>query len=97
MIAVVDWSAFAYAFGMALIGAMTAWTAWRQKKDSVVIEQTHVLVNSNMGAVLSTALTSAKALVVAKPTPENKELLKVAEAQYAEHQLKQAIADQVKT
>lgn len=105
MIAIaVDLAALTNALVLALIGAITAWTAWRtkkntelQKQDSVVIEQTHKLVNSNMGTELLTGMVAARSLAHALPTPENNELLNVAERKYREHEANQAIADQVKT
>ena len=59
-------------------------------------QQTHILVNSQMGDVLKTLVVSAQALHDAKPTTENKALLDDAKDKLLGHDTRQRTADSLK-
>jgi hypothetical protein len=69
-----------------------------QKIDSVAAttNQTHILVNSQMGEVLKTLVASALALHDARPTPANKALLDEAKDKLMQHDSRQRTADSIR-
>jgi len=105
-----SWVSIGQTVALFFIGVFSAVTAWRQKKQlaaaeiarvlqaeqKVVLDQVHELGNSRMGAELLTGLAAARSNYAGTPTPENKQLLAVAQQKYDEHQIKQERADEIR-
>jgi hypothetical protein len=82
---------------IAVIGLSTALTNFlndrRAKKQDVVTDKIHTLVNSNFGEQLKINVVSARALYELTKSPLDKALLEEAQRRLAEHEAKQAMID----
>lgn len=61
--------------------------------NTVIQKQTHLLVNSQMGAQKKLTAIAARALASAMPTPENNQAAADAEKLFADHEHRQLIVD----
>ena len=59
------WIGLGQSLCLFIIGVVTTWSAWRNKKNSRIISDVHILVNSQMGITLQALaqVTAAKAAI----------------------------------
>lgn len=88
-----NWNQLGQNLFLLLVGALTAWNAWRSSKRDVVQGQIHALVNSAMGAQKKTLaeVTAAKAAITHDVA--DVEAARVAMRDFQEHISKQSASD----
>jgi sensor domain CHASE-containing protein len=84
-------------FGSAIIGLIISISAWitNKKQNSIksVVDDTHTLVNSQMGTALKVNVATLTALYEVTKKPEHLRLLNEARDTLENHNRKQAIVD----
>lgn len=90
-----DWFAIGQNLLLLLVGVVTAWNAWRSRKNEATLNKVHVLVNHAMELQKKSLaeVTSAKALITHNPL--DIEAAGKAMAEYQDQVRKQSSIDKI--
>ena len=89
----VDWFVVGQNILLLIVGAVTAWNAWRSSKNASTLNKVHVLVNHQMELQKKALAEVTTAKYLLSKDPSDKAAADAAVADYLKHVERQSVVD----